>query len=223
MKREIPPLTSAIAPAEGIRVQKALRGMVSRRWDGRRIESVAGIDVHFPSRKTARAAIVVLSFPELEPIESFAVECPCEMPYIPGLLSFREIPPILEAWKNLDSAPSIALCDSHGTAHPRGLGMASHLGLLLDIPTIGCAKSHLYGSFEDPGPSKGDRSPVRDRTGRIIGTVLRTRDNVRPVYVSIGHMIDLRRAVGITIACTPRYRIPSPLRAAHRLAGEYSA
>lgn len=204
---------------EGIDHQHELRALVSRRWDGRRVDRVAGADVHFPAKGRVRAALVVCSFPALEPVDSSVYEGPCSFPYIPGLLSFREIPPLVEAWKGLEILPDLILCDGQGIAHPRGLGLASHLGLLLEIPTIGCAKSPLYGAFALPAGEKGSRSPIRDGKGRTIGTVLRSRDGTRPLYVSIGHMIGLRRAARMVLDCTPRFRIPEPLRAAHGLAG----
>lgn len=211
-------------PLEAIEVQKKLRRMVSRRWDGRRVELIAAADVHFPSKEVSRAALVTMSWPGLEPVETVVKDSPTVFPYIPGLLSFREIPPILEAWKDLKRSPDLVLCDSHGTAHPRGLGMASHLGLVLDIPTIGCAKSRLCGEHEEPGRSRGCRSPLKDAGGRTIGSVLRTRDDTRPVFVSTGHMIGLRRAERLVLACCPRYRIPVPLRLAHKAAsGEPTA
>jgi len=208
-----------VTPSEAIELQKNLRGMVSGKWDGRKVHTIAAADVHFPVRETSRAALVVVSFPGLERVESVVRDSPTSFPYIPGLLSFREIPPILEAWKELRTLPDLLLCDSHGTAHPRGLGMASHLGIDLGIPSIGCAKSHLFGRYEEPGPERGDMSPVEDRSGRVIGSVLRTRTGVRPVYVSPGHMIDLRTAIRIVLACSPKYRIPVPLALAHKAAG----
>jgi deoxyribonuclease V len=204
---------------EGIAHQRELARLVSRRWDGRRVEKVAGADVHFPSKDRVRAVIVICSFPALEPIETSVHEGPCTFPYIPGLLSFREIPSLVEAWKGLGEEPDLLLCDGQGIAHPRGVGLASHLGLLLEIPSIGCAKSPLYGRFELPGEKKGSRAPILGARERTIGTVLRTRDGIRPIYVSIGHMIGLRRAERTVLDCTPRFRIPEPLRAAHRLAG----
>lgn len=210
---------SGITPREGIRIQEELRREVSRSWDGRRIRAVAGADVHFPSRERVRAVVVLLSFPDLISLDESIHEGPCSFPYIPGLLSFREIPPILEALRGLKGSPDLILCDGQGIAHPRGLGLASHLGLLLDTPTIGCAKSPLYGEFDQPSSTKGSRTPIRDPRGRTIGTVLRTRDDTRPLFVSVGHRIDLRTAVRIVLATTTRYRIPEPLRAAHRLAG----
>lgn len=208
-----------LTPSECIALQKRCRSLVQRRWDGRAVRRIAGTDVHFPTRKTARASIVVLSYPALEPLESQVHTGPVTMPYIPGLLSFREIPPLLEAWRKLETAVDLILCDGQGIAHPRGLGLASHLGLVLDHPAIGCAKSPLYGAFEQPGTEKGKRTPIIDRNGGTIGAAVRTRRDTKPVFVSVGHRIDLRTAVGIVLACSPRYRIPEPLRAAHRLAG----
>jgi deoxyribonuclease V len=208
-----------ITPSEAIELQKRLSRSVSRRWGGGPVRLAGAADVHFPAPGRSRAALVTLTFPGLETVERVVADSPTVFPYIPGLLSFREIPPILEAWKRLEHQPDVLLCDGHGIAHPRGLGFASHLGLVLDIPTIGCAKSHLYGSFEEPGPERGTRSPVRGKGGGTIGAVLRTRAGVRPVFVSIGHRIDLRTAVRLVLACSPRYRIPVPLRLAHLAAG----
>ncbi len=208
-----------VTPSEAIELQKRLSSRVSGRWDGRKVGMIAAADVHFPGRGISRAALVVISFPGLELVESIVRDTGTSFPYIPGLLSFREIPPILEAWKDLRTAPDLLFCDSHGTAHPRGLGMASHLGITLGLPTIGCAKSHLFGKYEQPGRERGERSPVKDRSGRIIGSVLRTRTGVRPVYVSPGHMIDMRTSIRFVMACAPRFRIPVPLRMAHQAAG----
>jgi deoxyribonuclease V len=210
---------AGISPAEAIELQKRLSRQVARRWDGREVRTIVASDVHFPSKDISRASLVAVSFPDLEILETVTADSPTTFPYIPGLLSFREIPPVLVAWRRLKSVPDLILCDSHGTAHPRGLGMASHLGIELGIPSIGCAKSHLYGSFDEPGPARGERSPVRAKSGKVIGTVLRTRTGVRPVYVSPGHMIDLRTSVRFVLACSPRYRIPVPLRMAHKAAG----
>jgi len=208
-----------VTPAEGIEIQKRLRGLVKRTWDGRRIELVAGADVHFPSRGAVRAAITVLAYPSLEIVESSIYEGACTFPYIPGLLSFREIPPLLEAWDRLGAKPDCILCDGQGIAHPRGLGLASHFGLILQVPTIGCAKSPLYGSFDEPGRKRGDTSRIEDPAGRTIGLVVRTRDRTKPLYVSVGHLVSLRKASSLVLSCSKRFRIPEPLRAAHRLAG----
>lgn len=208
-----------VSPAEGIEIQRRLRPLVRRSWNGRAIRLVAGADVHFPARGAVRAAIVVLSYPALEIVDRSVFEGPCAFPYVPGLLSFREIPPLLEALRALRAAPDCVLCDGQGVAHPRGLGLASHFGLATGIPSIGCAKSPLFGLFAEPGPNRGDESPIEDPAGRRIGSVLRTRDRTRPLYVSIGHLVSLRKAVSIVLSCTGRFRIPEPLRAAHRLAG----
>jgi deoxyribonuclease V len=212
-----------VSPAEGIEIQQRLRRLVSRRWDGRNVGLIAGLDVHFPTRERVRAAAAILTYPDLEIIERKSHEEACVFPYVPGLLSFREIPPILSLWKKIKRKPHLVLCDGQGIAHPRGLGLASHLGLILEIPTIGCAKSPLYGRFDEPGRSKGERSPIVAPGGGTIGSVLRTRDGTRPLYVSIGHGISLARAVRFVLSCTPKYRIPEPLRAAHRLAGGHVA
>jgi deoxyribonuclease V len=208
-----------VAPAEAIEIQKRLRALVRRSWDGREIKRVAGADVHFPSKGTARAALVILAYPGFAVVDSSVLEGPCAFPYVPGLLSFREIPLLLEAWRRLRLEPDCVLCDGQGIAHPRGLGLASHLGLVLGIPTIGCAKSPLFGRFEEPGPNRGDEAPIEDPRGGRIGSVLRTRDRTKPLYVSIGHLVSLKKAVSIVLSCTGRYRIPEPLRAAHRIAG----
>ncbi len=135
-------------------------------------------------------------------------------PYVPGLLTFREAPAVLDALRALKSRPDVVLCDGQGIAHLRRMGLASHLGLWLGIPTIGCAKSLLCGTHEEPGPNSGDRSPLIDK-GEVIGAVLRTRSRVKPLYVSPGHLCDLEGAVSITLACSPKYRIPIPARLAH--------
>lgn len=208
-------------PSEGIRLQKELRSRVVTDWDGRPVKIIAGADVHFPAKNTALAAIAVFSYPDLDPLEETWVKTGCHVPYIPGLLSFREIPPILQALRGLKTLPDLILCDGQGIAHPRGVGLASHLGLEIGIPTIGCAKSPLYGQFQEPGPEKGEISPITDKNGRNIGYVLRTRDNVRPLYVSPGHLINAEESVRIVLNCSPRFRIPVPLRQAHKLAGLY--
>jgi deoxyribonuclease V len=161
----------------------------------------------------------VLSFPKLELLESRCTELDCPVPYIPGLLSFREIPCILEAWSKLENEPDLILCDGQGIAHPRGLGLASHLGLVLDLPSIGCAKSHLFGKFREPGVLRGDKAPLRGKNGETIGYVLRTRERIKPIFVSPGHLVGVEEAAAITLACSPKYKIPEPLRYAHRLAG----
>jgi deoxyribonuclease V len=174
---------------------------------------VAGADV---SEKdgSARAAIVVVR--DLEPVEEATAEQPVRFPYVPGLLSFREIPPLLAAWRKLRTRPDVVIVDGQGYAHPRRFGLACHLGVLLGLPTLGCAKSRLIGEFEEPGPQRGSWTPLRDR-GETIGAALRTQDRTNVVYVSIGHRITLAGSIRVVLACAPRYRLPEPQRLADQL------
>jgi len=165
-----------------------------------------------------RAAVVVLSYPELELVEVATAEGGLEFPYVPGLLSFREIPLLAEALHKVENAPDLVLVDGQGVAHPRRMGLASHLGLLLDLPTIGCAKSRLCGEYEQPDVGKGSASEVRDG-GEAIGLALRTREGCKPVFVSTGHLVGLKEAAGWVLDCCRGYRLPQPLRLAHLAAG----
>jgi len=185
--------------------------------------SVAGIDCAF-SKDGNRiyAAVVVLTLPELALIETAHADQPTRFPYIPGLLSFREAPVCLAAVEKLKSLPELFIVDGQGIAHPRRFGLASHLGLLLDRPTIGCAKSKLTGTFDPPAPQKGSYSPLLD-ADELIGAVVRTRTNVKPVFVSVGHKCSLKDAIELTLACTSRYRLPEPTRLAHQLVGKLKA
>jgi deoxyribonuclease V len=197
-------------------IQIELRSRVSTDWTPHRIHTVAGSDVGFPDRRTVRAAVVVMSYPRLEVLEALTAEAPCPFPYVPGLLSFREVPVLAKALEAVREEPDVLLCDAHGMAHPRRMGLASHLGVLLERPVIGCAKSVLVGTFDPPGRLKGEYSYMYDGD-EVIGVALRTRDGVTPVYVSVGNLIDLDAAVDIALGCTTRYRIPEPLRIAHRV------
>jgi len=207
-------------PKTAVRVQRELSRQVALSWDGRDVRSVAGIDVSVKNGR-ARAAIVVLGFPNLEPIEGVTAEADALFPYVPGLLTFREGPVILSAWEKLTLRPDLLLFDGQGIAHPRGFGLAAHMGLWLDRPSIGVAKSRLYGLYEPPGPDKGDVANLLDERDRdrVVGAVLRTRTRVKPVYVSPGHQIDVATAVRFTLACCTRYRLPETTRWAHRIAG----
>lgn len=202
---------------EAVAIQKELRKRVGFSPLRRAVATVAGADVSFNrGGSTMHAAIAVLKFPSLEPVEYSTVEAEAKFPYIPGLLSFREAPIVVEAFEKLSCKPDILICDGQGVAHPRGFGLASHLGLLLGLPSIGCAKSRLCGEHGEAGPEVGDYVPLRLK-GRTIGAVLRTRRGVKPVFVSVGHMINLRGAIRITLRCGAGYRIPEPTRAAHHL------
>ncbi len=208
-----------LSPHEARVLQERLAPHVIREGRLERVRRVAGVDVGFEERgRLTRAAVAVLAWPTLEPVARAVARCPTAFPYVPGLLSFREIPAVLQALEALEGPdPDLILCDGQGLAHPRRFGLACHLGLLLDRPTVGVAKTRLVGTHEEPGPRRGDWTPLRDG-GEIIGAVVRTREGVRPLYVSIGHRVSLPTAVRWTLACLTRYRLPEPIRAAHRLA-----
>ena len=208
------PTTPAAARAQ----QEQLRSRVIRHDDLGEVRRVAGLDVGFERQGTlTRAAVTVLSFPELALLESALVRRPTRFPYIPGLLSFREVPALLEALDRLSAPPDLLLCDGQGLAHPRRFGLACHLGVLSGLPSIGVAKSRLIGDHGPLGPAQGDRTWLWDGD-EIIGCLLRTRREVRPLYVSLGHRISLETAIRYVLACTTRYRLPETTRQAHRLA-----
>ena len=205
-----------VATARGI--QESLRSRVVRENQAGPVNTVAGVDVGFEDGgKTTRAAVAVLAFPALDPLASAISRSPTRFPYIPGYLSFRELPAVLEALAKLTMMPDLILCDGQGLAHPRRFGIACHLGVLTDIPCIGVAKSRLIGSHVNLPPCKGEWVSLRDGK-ETIGAVLRTRTRVSPVYVSIGHRVDLAAAIDYTLRCTTRYRLPETTRHAHRLA-----
>ena len=209
-----------LSPEEATRIQSELRERLILTWDGRPVNTVGGVDVSI-SEETARCAIVVLTYPDLEPVEAASTDVPLAFPYIPGLLAFREGPAVLAALENLKHKPDLLMFDGQGIAHPRGIGIASQMGLWLERPTIGVAKSRLYGHHAHPGPNRGDQVSLYDelRPARIIGAVLRTKDNVKPLYVSPGHLIDVPHAVEFVLACSAGYRLPETTRWAHRVAG----
>jgi len=180
------------------------------------VETVAGVDVSIRD-DTAQAAVAVLRLPDLSVVDEAIHRCAVPFPYVPGLLSFRETPAVLPALDRLSVVPDVLMTDSHGRAHPRRFGFACHLGVLLDRPTLGVAKSILVGTpAGDLPPEKGGRVPLVDED-ETIGCVLRTRTEVNPVYVSVGHRLTLKDAVALTLDCSPRYKIPEPTREAHRL------
>lgn len=181
---------------------------------------VAGVDVAFPDRgRITRAVAVLVKYPELEPFEEVIHEQPTELPYIPGLLSFRELPAILGALERLSIPPELVLCDGQGRAHPRRFGIACHLGVKTGLATIGVGKSRLCGRHREPGAEKGSVVDLVDGE-EVIGRVLRSRSNVRPLYVSVGHRVGLDTAVDLVLSCTPKYRLPEPIRRADHLAGQ---
>jgi deoxyribonuclease V len=207
-----------VSSKEAIRIQLDIRDrIVLKPFRIKNIKHIAGVDVSVKD-ETSKAAIVVLSYPSLDQVETASFDMKTVFPYVPGLLSFREGPVILECVKMLKTEPDLFIFDGQGMAHPRRLGIASHMGLFLDRPTIGSAKSHLYGSYDTPGNKKGDYSIIKDKDGTPLGAVLRTRDNTNPVYVSPGHFCDIPSAVKMILSCSPRYKIPEPIRAAHNAA-----
>ena len=182
------------------------------------IQYVAGVDMGFEADGTiSRAAVAVLSFPDLQVIETSLAHRPTTFPYVPGFLSFREIPAVLDALEKIKTIPDIILCDGNGIAHPRRLGIASHLGLLVDLPTIGVAKSRLLGKYEELAETKGNWQPLIHQ-GETIGAVLRSRTGVKPLYISSGHRVSLPTAIDYVLRCTPKYRLPETTRIADKLA-----
>lgn len=206
-----------VTPAEAVAIQNRLRGRVERRARLGRVRRVAGVDISVKDGR-ARAAVVVIEVPSLAPVERSVVDRPCDFPYVPGLLSFREGPSILAAFRRLRSRPDLLFFDGQGIAHPRRFGIASHIGVLLDLPAIGCAKSRLVGEHAAPGDARGSWAPLTHE-GEVIGAAVRTREGVRPIYVSIGHRVDLETAIAWTMRCAGRYRLPEPTRLAHQAAG----
>jgi deoxyribonuclease V len=207
-----------LTPKEAMALQAELAARVVREDTAREVRRVAGVDVGFEDDgKVTRAAVAVLDFPGLALAERVVVRQPTRFPYIPGLLSFREAPAVLAAFERLSVVPDLVLYDGQGIAHPRRFGIASHVGLLLDVPTIGVAKTRLVGEHRQLPERKGARVPLVDH-GETIGAVLRTRTGVTPLYVSIGHRVSLEAAVRWVMACTTRYRLPETTRWAHHLA-----
>ncbi len=201
-----------VTPKEAYAIQKKLAAQVSTRSSARRIRTVAGVDLAFAGN-TAFGVVVVLSFPDLQILEIAEAVVPVHLPYIPGLLSFREVPVLLPAFRRLTHEPDVIFADGQGRLHPRRFGIACHLGLLLDRPAIGCGKSLLCGDYEVPGSAKGETTAIRHR-GETIGRAVRTRDNVSEMFISIGHKVSLKRAVNLVLAVTGKYRIPEPTRQA---------
>lgn len=198
-------------------IQSKLQHRVIKEDDFNKITRIAGIDVGFKaSGKITRAAVSVLAFPSLELIETRLASCDTCFPYIPGLLSFRELPAVIKAFNKLQTLPDLCLCDGQGIAHPRRFGIACHLGVMTGLPSIGVGKSRLVGSFGEVPNQRGAWTPLLDKD-ETIGAVLRTRINVKPVIISTGHRINLSSAIDFVMRCTTRYRLPEPIRMAdHR-------
>ena len=203
---------------DAIALQRALRERVVRRDDFGTLRFVAGLDVGFEQdNSVARAAVAVLSFPDLRMADQAVARRPVRFPYTSGFLSFRETPVLLDALDRLGQQPDLLLCDGQGLAHPRRFGLACHLGVQTGIPSIGVAKSLLIGKHAPLPMERGAWVPLMDKN-EVVGAALRTRDNTAPVYVSIGHRVSLETAIQVVLACAPRYRLPETTRAAHWLA-----
>jgi deoxyribonuclease V len=219
-----------VTPAEARYIQSELHSMVERRDRLRRLRLVAGADVSLhleepgawrSGRGRVFAGVIVYRFPEMEEVERSSAALPLRFPYVPGLLSFREIPALLAAFEALRYAPDLIFCDGHGYSHPRRIGIASHLGILLDRPAIGVAKSVLVGTFKPVASSVGKTSPLVDpKNGEAIGAAVRTLRHAQPVFVSVGHRISLTRAIKLTLAVSDGYRVPRPTREADRWVGK---
>ena len=182
------------------------------------LRTIAGFDVGFEDHgATTRAAVVLVDAQTLQPLESHLARLPTTMPYIPGLLSFRELPALLQALAQLREAPELVLVDGHGIAHPRGLGIAAHLGVLTGLPSIGVGKSRLVGDYTEPGPERGDHAPLLHK-GRQVGWVLRSKPRCNPLFISPGHHVSVEASLPLVLACLTRYRLPEPTRLADRLA-----
>jgi deoxyribonuclease V len=209
-----------LCPREAIALQRQLAGMIDLATPLDGPELVAGCDAGYDAATDRMlAAVVVCRRPSWAVVDSASAARRVEFPYVPGLLSFREAPAVLDAFGRLRVRPQALIVDGQGRAHPRRLGIACHLGLLLDLATVGCAKSRLIGEHAEPGRRRGAHVRLLD-AGELIGRVVRTRDDVRPVYVSVGHHIDLDSAVRLVLGTTRGFRLPEPTRQAHILAGQ---
>jgi deoxyribonuclease V len=208
-----------LSPEEAVRVQSMLRQRLDLTWYAERsVTTIGGVDVGL-SGESARCAIVILRYPELAPLEGVIAEVPLVFPYIPGLLAFREGPAVLAAWDKLNTKPDLIMFDGQGIAHPRGIGIASQMGLWMETPSIGVAKSRLFGRHGEVGLQRGDHAELLDNRGNVIGSVLRTREGTNPLYISPGHLIDVEHATEFVLACCIGYRLPEPTRWAHKVAG----
>jgi deoxyribonuclease V len=211
------PWDLSIAEARALQPQLAEKVVAETTFDPAAVRTVAGVDVSIRG-DVARAAVVVLDFPGLMPVDSALGEALATFPYIPGLLTFREGPSVLNALEKLTIWPDLFIFDGQGIAHPLRIGLAAHMGVILDHPSIGCAKSRLAGTYGEPAEAVGEWVPLEDQ-GEIIGAVVRSRSNVKPLFVSVGHRVDLSTAIALVLQCTRGYRLPETTRYAHKVAG----
>ena len=210
-----------LTPKEAIGQQRKLVAKVVTENSLGPVRYVAGADIAINKNSSeGYAGIIVMRYPELQVVEESSGTAELTFPYIPGLLAFREMPVLLKAFSHLKQEPDLIFIDGQGLAHPRRFGIACHLGLVLDKPTIGCAKSRLWGRHDEPGSKRGSFSHLLDKEGNVLGAVLRTRERTNPIYVSIGHKIDLPTAIQYTLACCRGYRVPEPTRQADIYVGK---
>lgn len=207
---------------EATALQRTLRDQVLLQERDFPVNYIAGADISFNKfSTTVYAGIVVLRFPQMEPVAHCLVKKEVTFPYVPGYLAFREVPALLDAWEQLELKPDLLVADGHGIAHPRRMGIATHFGVLADIPSIGCAKKKLFGQYtEPPQEPRGSYTPLLDKT-EVIGAVLRTKPKVKPVFISPGHRMDVRSSLSIIMQCIGRYRIPEPTRLAHEAVNQF--
>jgi len=206
-----------VTPKEAVEIQRRLQPLVILKNRLRRVRYVAETDVSSSlTDDTVWAGVVVVRYPALEPVEQRWVRGKTSFPYIPGLLSFREIPILVSALAELKIMPDLILCDGQGIAHPRGMGLATHLGLLVNCPTIGCAKSRFVGTYSDLAEEKGAYAELHYE-GKVVGVAARTREKVNPIFISTGNRISLKQSLRIVLRCCPKYRVPEPIRMAHYL------
>ncbi len=219
MNREIERLRLGVTPSvkESFHLQRKLSRMVIRIPGPADIGTVAGADIAIRTKERKLiCGIILFSYPEMKEIERVWTVSDEVFPYVPGLLGFREAPAVIKTFKKLKNRCDMLMVDGHGLAHPRKFGLACHVGVLLDIPAIGVAKKNLYGTFEEVGPARGERTPVIGEGGDVLGVVLRTRDGVKPVYISVGNRTDIDTAVAVVLECLRGLRIPEPTRLADK-------
>jgi deoxyribonuclease V len=212
-----------VSPADAValQLQLASKTVYNQPLDLEKIKLVAGVDVSVKENAISQAAVVVLRYPEMQVVETVLHKMPTPFPYIPGLLTFREGPVLEHAFRALNHEPDVFIFDGMGRIHPRRMGIAAHLGLWLQRPTIGCGKTPFVGKYTEPDAARGSMSDLTDK-GEKIGVVLRTKDKVKPVYISVGHRAELESAVQLVLRCTTKYRLPEPIRAAHNAAGQFA-
>lgn len=210
-----------VSVTEAAQIQRELRSRVHpASIDISKIKHVAGADVSFSrGSDDIFAAVVVLTYPGLKVVEEKTAVKTATFPYVPGFLTFREGPALVDAFKKIEIVPDVVIFDGQGVAHPRRFGIASHMGVLLNLPSVGCAKTVLVGTYSEPGETRGSTSPLI-KDGEELGVALRTRTGVSPVFVSIGNKIDIRGAIAVVLSCAPRYRLPEPIRGAHNLSNK---